>query len=102
MTMREFKSVAMATCLGLSFLVLVQVMAAAVAALPLGWLLGSSQNGLALAKYGPAILMNFLAMLLSMWVYVRVSHVGRTPAAEPARPPKAAAETYRASVSYEG
>jgi hypothetical protein len=46
--------------------------------------------------------MNFLAMLLSMWVYVRVSHVGRTPAAEPARLPKAAAETYRASVSYEG
>jgi hypothetical protein len=101
LSMREFKIVATATIVGLSAIALVQLLAAGVAALPLAWLLGTSQLGLALAKIGPYILINFLAMLLSMWVYLRVSHLGRTPAAEPARP-VAAAEATRASVSYEG
>jgi len=100
--MRDVGYVATATLVSGFCVFLVQLLSAGLAALPLGWLLGTSQVGLALAKYGPYMLLNFLALLLSMWVFVRYGHVGTSPAAEPARPPKAAAETYRASISYEG
>ncbi len=96
MTMREIKDVAMATIVGMTGIALIQLLSAAVAAMPLGWLLGTSQLGLAVAKVGPYILLNFLAMLLSMWVYLRVSHLGRTPDAAPARP-----EAYRASTAHD-
>jgi hypothetical protein len=99
--MREFRIVGIAAVIGLSTIALVQLLAAGVAALPLAWLLGTSQMGLALAKAGPFILLNFLAMLLSMRVYLSLSHVRFDPDPRPARP-KAAADTYRVSASYDG
>ncbi len=101
MSMRDVRYVTTATFASGFCVVLVQLLSAGLAALPLGWLLGTSQVGLALAKYGPYMLLNFLALLLSMWVFLRYGHVGPSPAAESARP-VGAAETYRVSASYDG
>jgi hypothetical protein len=99
--MREFRIVGTAAIVGLSAIALVQLLAAGVAALPLAWLLGTSQLAQALAKIGPYILLNFLAMLLSMRVYLSLSHVRFNPDPRPAQP-EAAAESYRVSVSHDG
>ncbi len=82
MTVREFKDVAMATVFGGAAIALVCLLSAAIAELPLSWLFGHSQLGLALAKYGPFMLVPFLAMLLSMWVFLRIPHVPPSPAVE--------------------
>jgi hypothetical protein len=100
-SIRDIKIATIAAFAVMAGLALLQLLAAGVAALPMAWLLGTSQLGLALAKIGPYILLNFLAMLLSMWVYLRLSHVRFNPGPEPARP-KAAADTYRVSASYDG
>jgi hypothetical protein len=72
--MRAFRDVAMASIIGWAVLAVVFLLSHALAAVPLGWLFGYSPLGLALAKYGPLILVPFLAMLLSMWVFLRTSH----------------------------